>query len=151
MIPKCGADAVVSGREFMVVFVMLEQRQRQVIRTKVRTMMHKQIPGIGSQGARKERTAGNQIDERKTDPDLPEKSPDRFIGVCVMHSVLFGHKLVEYEPMKNIFGKGPRDDTRDEKLRSGSHSERGHRQQNDCQQRRNEDFAEIEDGGHAPV
>jgi len=67
-----------------------------------------------------------------------------------MQSVLSGHKLVEYKTMKNIFGKGPHDDARDEKLRGGSQSQRRDRQQNDCQQKRNEDFAEIEDGGHAP-
>jgi len=113
-------------------------------------MMHKQIPSIGSQGTCKEGTAGNEIDERETDPDLPENFPDRLIRVCVMQSMLFGQKLVEYESMKNIFGKGPHDDTRDEKLRGESHSQRRDRQQNDCQQRRNEDFAEKEDDGHEP-
>ncbi|MGA2999756.1 hypothetical protein [Bradyrhizobium sp.] len=62
--------------------------------------------------------------------------------------MLSGHQFVKYKPVKNIFGKGPHDDARDENLKDGSHFERRNRQQEHCQQRSNEHFAEKNAGGH---
>jgi len=56
--------------------------------------------------------------------------------------MLSGHQFVKYKPVKNIFGKGPHDDARDENLKGGSHFERRNRQQEHCRQRSNEHFAE---------
>jgi hypothetical protein len=48
MVPKRGADAVVSGRKSMMDLVMFDQCYRQFIGTVMRAVMHEQIPGIGN-------------------------------------------------------------------------------------------------------
>jgi hypothetical protein len=50
--------------------------------------MHKQIPSIGNQRARQECATGNRIDERETNPYLPENCKDRLVGIGMMQGVL---------------------------------------------------------------
>jgi hypothetical protein len=51
MVPEGCADAVISGRKSMVVFMVLEQSKWQVIGAVVSAVMHKQIPSISDQRA----------------------------------------------------------------------------------------------------
>jgi hypothetical protein len=66
----------------------------------------------------------------------------------MMHPMPPWNEIVQHKPMDEIFDKGPQDGAPDEKLRGGGHSERRDRQQNNCRQRREEYFSEIDDGGH---
>ena len=86
--------------------------------------MHRQIPSISNERARKESSAGDQIDERETSPYLPKNCEYRLIGISMMHSMSRWNEIVQHKPMNDIFDKGPYDDAPDEKLRGGCYSER---------------------------
>jgi hypothetical protein len=81
-------------------------------------VMHKQVPSISNQRARKEGSVNDQIDERETSPYLPKNCEHRPIGVCMMRPMSRWNEIVQHKPMNEIFEKGPRDDTPDEKPRT---------------------------------
>lgn len=86
-------------------------------------VMHKQVPGIGDQSARKESAAGDQIDQRKTTPYLPEDGEDRLVRVGMMKAVSGWHETMQHKAVNAIFGKGPRNNADDKKHGVESHSE----------------------------
>jgi hypothetical protein len=55
---------------------------------------------------------------------------------------------MQHKAMHEIFRKGQCNDTTGEKHSVKTHSELRNCQQNDCEQKRYQHFAEIDDGGH---
>jgi hypothetical protein len=77
----------------------------------MRAVVHEQIPGIPNKRARNENAACDEIDQRETNPYLPENLEDRSIGACVVQAMFSRREIVQPKAMNDIFGKGPRNDT----------------------------------------
>jgi hypothetical protein len=58
---------------------------------------------------------------------------------------------MQHKAMHEIFRKGQRNDSTDEKRNFGAHSKLRNRQQDDCEQGRYKHFAKIDGRGHGLV
>jgi len=104
--------------------VMLEQRQRQSMRT------------------------GYQIEQRETNPDLPKIVRTASSGLAWCMPMLGWREAVQHKAVNKIFGKSPSNHATDEWRSVSTHSEMRNRQQQDCKQRGYQHFAEIDDRSH---
>ena len=76
----------------------------------MRAMVYEQIPGIRNKRARNENAACDEIDQRETNPYLPENCEDRSIRICVVQRMFSWREMVQHKAVNDIFGKGPRND-----------------------------------------
>ena len=56
------------------------------MRTVVGAVMHKKIPGVCDERPGNESAAGDQIDQRATNPDLPKDFEDSLVGVGMVQN-----------------------------------------------------------------
>src|SRR5258708_36164116 len=117
----------------------------------MRAVMHEQIPGIGNERARNESASRDQIDQREANPYLPKNCEDRVVRIGVMQPMFGWCETMQHKAMNDIFGKGPCNDAAGEKHSVRTHSEPRNGKQDDCEQRRYEYFAEIDDGGPGSI
>ena len=90
--------------------------------------MHKQIPSIGNQRARQECATGNRIDERETNPYLPENCKDRD-----WHDAGRVALALDCVARSDVFAEGPCNGSACEKRTGVSRFERRDRKQHDCE------------------